>query len=330
MDTLRRIPLLFCFAGLWGCAAPSPPPPLWETPSITSYASPGRHRVAIEQLKLTNEELGKELGVRLSFPRSDGTFPVVLFSHGAYSSKDLYGLLLDHWASHGYVVLAPTHRDSTTLGVERGDPSVGAYWSERMADLSFLLNSMLDIENRVGALRDKPDLTRVAVTGHSLGGLTAMAMAGARVSPDPATPPSSYRDSRVKAAIFVSPPGALPGLVDRAGFSGVTVPALYTTATNDILMLPDTTWEWHKDGYLAAPAGDKYLLVLKGADHYLGGMVGRDDLEQHPMSDDFLDVTNGLSTAFLDSYLKGSPRAQDTLRSSGRLVSPTVALIEMK
>ena len=329
---VRRCKPLLCvitIAAASVACTPPPPTPSWEIPSLTSFASPGSHRVVVDELDLSNPELGKRLGVRVSFPRAAGRFPVVLFSHGAYSSKDLYDPILDHWASHGYVVLAPTHRDSTTLGVSRGDPSVAKHWPERMADLSFLLNSIGEIETMVGGLAGKPDLSRVAASGHSLGGLTAMALAGVQVRGEQ-TARTSYRDSRVKAAIFVSPPGALPNLVDAAGFSAIQVPALYTTSTEDLLMLPDTTWEWHKDGYQAAPRGDKYLLVLKGADHYLGGAVGRDDLQRHPMADDYLDVTNGLSTAFLDTYLKQNDRGRQMLRASGRLISPTLALTEAK
>ena len=96
-----------------------------------------------------------------------------------------------------------------------------------------------------------------------------------------------------------------------ATFSEVSVPAFYTTATEDIIMLPDTTWDWHKDGFRYAPPGDKYLLVLNGADHYLGGIVGRDDLKMNPRARDYLSLTNGLTTAFLSSYLKGQSGAHN-------------------
>ena len=326
---LMRFLLLSAIA-LCGCSTPPQPSPEWGIPSLTSYASPGREAVQVREFDLENAELGKRLPVRLSFPKASGSYPVVLFSHGAYSSKNYYDLILDHWASHGYVVIAPTHRDSTALGVKRGDPTIGQHWPERVADLSFLLDAVPEMESRFRALAGKADFSRVAATGHSLGGLTAMALAGAQTFADAGNRRVSYRDSRVSVGVFVSPPGAMPTLIDSAGFSTINVPALYTTATNDIIMMPDTTWEWHKDGYAAAQGGSKYLLVLKGADHYLGGVVGRDDLQIHPMSDDFMDAFNGLSTAFLDHYLKQSQRAGEMLEGSHRLISPTVALVERK
>ena len=177
-------------------------------------------------------------------------------------------------------------------------------------------------------LAGKPDLTQVAATGHSLGGLTAMAMAGASTLDLTTGQRQRFADPRIKAGVFISPPGSLP-IVDAQGFSEINVPAFYTTATDDIIMVPDTTWEWHKDGFRYAPPGDKYLLVLNGADHYLGGIVGRDDLKVNPRASEYLSLTNGLTTAFLASYLKGQSGALAVLTTSG-FVSPSVGELARK
>ncbi len=284
----------------------------------------------VADLLVDYPEQDKQLPVRIAFPRGDGHFPVVVFSHGAYSSKDLYNVILDHWASHGYVVISATHTDSTALGTQRGDPKAAVAWVNRMADLSFLLDDIDSLAGKVRGLKGKADVSRVAATGHSLGALTALAMAGVPAIDRRDDQRRYYRDERVQVALMISPPGSIPGLVDNGGFASIKVPALYTTGTQDLTMLPDTTWEWHKDSYRMAPAGGKLLVVLKGGDHYLGGIVGRDDLEIDPRAADFVDIINGLSTAYLDAYLKDSTRAKELLKASGRLVSPTLAIIENK
>ncbi len=316
-------------AALLGCAPATLPPRAWDTPSLLVFAGLGPHQIeVVDDLVLEHTLLDKPLNVRVSFPREAARYPIIVFSHGAYSSKDLYTPILDHWATHGYVVLAATHIDSTALGVARGDPNAGRLWPTRVADLSFLLDSMAEIERKVPKLAGKPDLSQVAAAGHSLGGLTAMAMAGASTL-DLATQQRQYfHDSRVKAGVFISPPGSLP-IIDAQGFSEVRVPAFYTTATDDIIMVPGTTWEWHKDGFRYAPRGDKYLLVLNGADHYLGGIVGRDDLARNPMALEYLNLTNGLTTAFLASYLKGQSGGLAVLTTAG-FVSPTVGELTRK
>ncbi|MEE8305904.1 MAG: alpha/beta fold hydrolase, partial [Gammaproteobacteria bacterium] len=302
-----------------GCTLPPPPSPDWAIPSLTSYSASGAHRVVVDELLVEHPALQKQLPVRISFPREDGRFPIIVFSHGAYSSKDDYNVVLDHWASHGYVVIAATHSDSTALGVERGDPEAASGWVDRMADLTFLLNEIDSLSQRVKGLAGKPDPTRVAATGHSLGALTALALAGVPATDRRDNQRKTFYDERVKVALMISPPGAIPGLVDNGGFASVKVPSLYTTATRDIVMLPDTTWEWHKDSYRMAPAGGRMLIVLKGADHYLGGVVGRDDLEHDSRAGEFVDIINALTTAYLDAYLKQSSRAQAMLQASDRL-----------
>ena len=321
--------MLVAFVFVLGCASTRPPPRPWDTPSLVVYSGIGAYQLEVEDsLVLQETLLDKPLQVRVSFPKEPGRYPVILFSHGAYSSKDLYSPILDHWATHGFVVIAPTHIDSTALGVERGDPNVGLLWPTRVQDLSFILDSMAEIEKMVPKLRGKPDLTQVAATGHSLGGLTAMAMAGASTLDRQTQQRQYFKDPRVKVGVFISPPGTLP-IIDAQGFSEVAVPAFYTTATDDIVMVPGTTWETHKDGYRYAPAGDKYLLVLNGADHYLGGIVGRDDLERNPKALEYLNLTNGLTTAFLSSYLKGQSSGLAVLTTSG-FVSPSIGDLTRK
>lgn len=326
---LRGAVVIIGVALLLGCAPANVPSRPWDTPSLLLYSGLGPHQVEVEDsLVLQHTLLDKPLNVRVSFPRAEGRYPVILFSHGAYSSKDLYTPILDHWATHGFVVIAPTHIDSTALGVERGDPNVGLLWPTRVQDLSFLLDSMAEIEGRVPKLAGKPDLTQVAATGHSLGGLTAMAMAGASTLDRETQQRQRFADPRIKVGVFISPPGALP-IIDAQGFSEVGVPAFYTTATDDIIMLPGSTWEWHKDGFRYARPGDKYLLVLNGADHYLGGIVGRDDLQRNPRAIEYLNLTNGLTTAFLTSYLKGQSGGLAVLTTSG-FVSPSVGELSRK
>src|SRR5689334_6769086 len=76
----------------------------------------GPHRVeTMTSIVLKDETRKKELPVRVSFPKADGQFPLIVWSHGMYGSKDGYQPLVSHWVSHGYVVIQPTHSDSLSL-----------------------------------------------------------------------------------------------------------------------------------------------------------------------------------------------------------------------
>ena len=52
---------------------------------------------------------------------SQGPYPLVIFSHGFGSSAAGYSTLVEHYASYGFIVLAPDH-------TEQFDPSFGDLW----------------------------------------------------------------------------------------------------------------------------------------------------------------------------------------------------------
>ena len=56
------------------------------------------------------------LEVRVSAPAAGTNLPVVVFSHGNGWNLDGYSPLTAFWASHGFVVIQPTHLDSRRNG----------------------------------------------------------------------------------------------------------------------------------------------------------------------------------------------------------------------
>lgn len=62
-----------------------------------------------------NLRQGKDLFVRISSPEEKGEYPVIIWSHGMYGSKDNYQPLVEYWTRHGYVVIQPSHSDSISL-----------------------------------------------------------------------------------------------------------------------------------------------------------------------------------------------------------------------
>src|SRR2546423_15195504 len=97
----------------------------------------------------------KNLPVRVLVPKSDGPFPVFVFSHGAGGSGQNYFPLTWFWATHGYLVIQPTHNDSVALRKEKGEPVPGnprelveEYrfntddWINRVRDIALILDSL--------------------------------------------------------------------------------------------------------------------------------------------------------------------------------------------
>lgn len=105
---------------------------------------------------------------------TDGPYPMVILSPGFAIGASTYGWLAEHVASYGFVVVGMEHSEEL-------DPSL--LWRatvERPRDTG-AVRAHIDDELRRGAFRKVVDPTRTAVIGHSYGGYTALAAAGARM-----------------------------------------------------------------------------------------------------------------------------------------------------
>src|SRR5262245_11053317 len=118
-------------AGGWQATTQQAP---GEAKPVTYEAKPGSFTVrSVEKLVLHDASRNKDLELRITWPDAGGPFPTIVFSHGAFGSKDNYLTLTEYWASYGYVVLQPTHSDSRSLGVRPGDPKAFQDWASRPA-----------------------------------------------------------------------------------------------------------------------------------------------------------------------------------------------------
>ncbi|HMA47033.1 MAG TPA: lipase [Frankiaceae bacterium] len=185
-----------------------------------------------------------------------GPFPLVVFSHGSEGIRFQSPFFTETLASHGFVVAAPDHAGNTALDAAAGgELPLERLAVERPRDVSFVISRML-ARSAAGGDRftGRIDPARVAVTGHSLGGYTALAVAGGN---GPARP-----DRRVRAVVAMAPASAL---LPEASLRAVRVPLLLLGGTLD-----DTT---PVDPNLTRPyalvAGRPvYRLDVEAAAHY--------------------------------------------------------------
>ena len=223
----------------------------------------------------------------------------VLFSHGAASAPAKYTALLEPWVGAGWEVWAPLHVDSTEHPQTARYPGM-ASWAARLEDMRLLAD-------HVG-----PG-TYVAA-GHSYGALVALVLGGATPQQVAAIGGTGLRDPRVRAVIAFSPPGPLRGLIDGAGYAGLAVPALIETGDLDVPPgAGPGDWVTHLAAYdAAAPGGERYALVLAGANHYFGGLICRLDLPG-PRQDAALAAAVRVSTVFLQAFGAGDAAARARL-----------------
>ncbi len=112
-------------------------------------------------------------------PYNPGPYPLVILSPGFAISSTTYGWLAEHLASHGFVVISPDHQESLNPETD--------LWQATVTRPQDILTVFAYIDEQVetgGVFDGLIDQDRAAVIGHSYGGYTAQAAAGARLNPD--------------------------------------------------------------------------------------------------------------------------------------------------
>lgn len=275
-----------------------------------------RRVLTIDQLVLHDSARDKDVQVKIYYPEGPGPFPVIIFSHGAFASRESYSALGEYWASYGYVSIHPSHADSMQDSGYRGtlrqvlkDTEL---WRSRPRDISFVIDSLLQIEKIVPTLRGKLDRAHIGVGGHSYGAYTAVAIGGATVQMPGAKAPQSFADKRVQAIVVLSPQGE--GEMGRTSHSweNIRVPMLAMYGSRDFGSQRRTPM-WRSQPFNGAPEGDKYDVEIEGATHFtFAGPFRRRRIETKLFKCAKLETI-----AFWDTYLKDDDAAREYLAYEG-------------
>ena len=117
--------------------------------------------------------VSSEIAVKDAVPASFEKRPTILFSHGHQAYPGVMSYLMEHWASHGYVVIAPGHTGNTVIN---GDARETDIYYLRALDLEAAFDYFLaDNTGPLAGLLGE----EVVVTGHSFGAYTAFGFSGA-------------------------------------------------------------------------------------------------------------------------------------------------------
>ncbi len=268
--------------------------------------------VSVSPVVLAAPGRGEALLVRVSAPTTGTSLPVVVFSHGFGWSADSYAPLVNFWASHGFVVVQPTHLDARTRALPPQDPRTPDIWRSRIKDLRSCVDHLELVEAAVPGLTGRVDSSRLAVAGHSWGGQSASTLLGARVLDPAGRPGEDMFDPRVRAGVLLSTTGS--GGADLSpfaaehfpfmspSFSTLTTPTLVVAGDQDDSPLSTRGPDWFTDIYTKGPGADT-LLTLFGAQHSLGGIAGHavaETTDEHP---ERVALIQRLTTAYLRDVL---------------------------
>lgn len=167
------------------------------------------------------------LDVCMDAPLAPGRFPLVLISHGSGGSPLLYRHLSLLLARSGYLVALPRHPGNSLGDNDKADTEENL--RNRPAQFIALLNALWSNPQLSGSIANEP----VTAIGHSLGGYTALCVAGGQPWSTARQMIPVEHDSRVGALVLLAPacgPFLAPGAL-RA----IHVPVLALTAEHDPL-----------------------------------------------------------------------------------------------
>jgi predicted dienelactone hydrolase len=296
--------------------------------SVVEYRSKtSGFKVRVVQTQLRDPQRDKQLSIRISYPEENQTFPLIVWSHGMYGSKDNYQPLVEYWTSRGYIVIQPTHSDSLTLmdQAERRkllrefNLNKTEDWPNRPLDVKFVLDSVTAITKSHSELEGKIDLSRIGIGGHSFGAVTAQLLAGTQ----PRIPGAnqSLVESRSAAFIAISPNGSGP-FFSTGSFATVKDPVLFISGDNDKGRRGEEA-AWRREAFDHASPGDKFLVWIRDANHNFGGISGAPPALNRLIGGqggsenvDHLKQVQLATLVFWDAYLKKDQDARDYLNDA--------------
>jgi len=241
----------------------------------------------------------------LDAPIDEGTFPLVVISHGSGGYPLLYRTIGAYLAKHGYVVALPEHP-----GNNRNDDALNGT-VENLVNRPRHIRLTIDAVSADAYFKDRVQPDTTAVIGHSMGGYTALAVAGGQPWTEKGEKVAVESDGRVKALVLLAP--ATGWFTPEDALRSVNIPILLLVAEHDPFT-PRWQGELVLDG---VPDRSRVTYrVIENAGHFsfLSPFPPAMRSSKFPPSTDpegfdrerFHDTLNAEVVAFLDGTLRGA------------------------
>lgn len=291
----------------------------------------------------------------LYLPQTTSTsrVPIIVISHGVAEDRTTYAYLAEHLASYGFAVATVEHvgGDANRFrqyfsGLAPAPPATELL--QRPRDISFFLDELQRRAQSDPTLR-QVDVQQVGLVGHSLGGYTVLALAGAQIDFDRVKllcnpnrslnvsvvlqcrakelkpQPYALQDPRVKAIFAISPLSST--IFGKQGMSQIQMPVLLMGGSDDIVT-PAVQEQIYPFTWLRSP--DKYLTILENGTHFSTLTISKSD-SIFPVSDSLIGpeperarmYTKALSSAFFQTHLANRSEFKTYLSAAyGRSLTP--------
>ncbi|WP_263744683.1 alpha/beta hydrolase [Plectonema radiosum] len=280
-----------------------------------------------------------------SFP---SPFPVIVISHGLAEDRNTFAYLAKHLVSYGFAVAVIEHPETNSKDFQQflsgfASTPQATDLINRPLDVKYLLDELQRLNDSDVNLKGKFNLKQVGVIGHSLGGYTALALAGATINfqqvrkdciPNRSLnlsvflqcgalelQPGIYpiKDDRVKAILAFNPLSST--IFGSKGVSQIQIPTMLLASSQDIFTppVPEQIFPFTR-----LPNPDKYLALIENGTHFTVEI-------DPPPSQTVIPVPNGLlgpdrtaaysyvkalSVAFFETHLVNKPNYRPYLSES--------------
>jgi len=269
-----------------------------------THTGAGSHKVREIEFPIPAERWQKEMAVRIYFPESGGPYPLIVLCAGSGGGNDTFADTSIYLASHGYVVLHTSYPFESRRDAKGNE----GLTTQRVADISLALDSLVDMTVLRPKLKDKIDATHIGAMGHSSGAYITQLVGGATVVWDGKE--RSFRDKRVQAIIQYSGQGSDQQGLTKDSWRDLTIPMLTFTGTRDRGATGGGP-EWKKEPFDLSAAGDKYHVCYEGGHH--GSFSG--EFARDANSKTIYKHCQSLTLAFWNGCLKDDVKAKEWLQS---------------
>jgi len=260
----------------------------------------GNLGVVRKRWQLRDEKRQRSFYVDLYQPQRwrAGKTPIIVISHGLGSRPEDFAERAEYLASYGYFVAVPQHPGSDTIQLQNMEQGLSrnVFLTQEFIDIPLDISYVLDELERRNQTEFSGHLNveSVGVMGHSLGGYSVLAVAGATIDFDNLQkacnnnldyldlslfvqcrvlelPRKTYnlRDPRVKAVYALNPVNN--SIFGAKGLSQITIPTMLEAGTYDPAT-PAVFEQVRSFKMLTTP--NKYLALVQGQAHVDFSVLG--------------------------------------------------------
>lgn len=228
---------------------------------------------------------------------------LVVFSHGALATPDVYAPLLEFLTTHGYCVIAPLHDDGPLDDLREVSGSSEWKFPEKMTDMHVWerrMHDCMDVLEAAKAMSEtmgvEIDATNPVFMGHSFGALTGLLLSGATVEGPEGT--IKGISSNWAGRILLSPPGNGVFGLNATSWETLAGPSLTVTNPDDQGVIGQSP-EAKLDSFYLPPEGYRHLAYLQGGGPSIySGQAARPKTKEYYI---FFDLRGAIG-AFVSAY----------------------------